>query len=109
MNNQTRNHLHLIRQRIQSLLVMREHDEAFQGGLNLAISAIEWTIDAVGGDHIGGTTPKDAIDGIEGALAELQLRLETHGEAWIDDPVHSARLAMAAHLLEQACLLLSRD
>lgn len=109
MNNHIRNDLPLIRQRIESLLLMREHDEAFQAGLTVAVGAIEWTIDAVGGDRIGGTPPKDAIHCIEGALTELLVRLEKHGDAWIDEPAQGARLSITAHLLEQACLLLTRD
>lgn len=107
MNDPIRNDLHLIRQRIEHLHTLREHDEAFLEGLNFAVSGIEQAVSAVGGDIIGNTHPADAIDGIENSLAELHVRLETRSEAWKDDPFQGARLAMAEHLLAQACMLLA--
>ena len=107
MNDPIRNDLHLIRQRIEYLHTMREHDKTFQEGLNFAVSGIEQALGAVGGDPIGNTHLADAIDGIENSLAELHIRLETNSEAWKDDPFQGARLAMAEHLLAQACMLLA--
>ena len=97
----------LLRQRIESLYAAYPDDEAFQDGLNFAVSGIEQALGAAGGEHDAAIHAGDSIDGIESSLAEMHIRLEARGDEENDDPVQQARLAMINHLLEQACALLA--
>jgi hypothetical protein len=104
-----RNDLHLLRRRVEALYNTRPDDEHFQDGLNFAVSGLEQAMDALGEVPDVAPHPDDTVNDIENALAELHIRLDTRHEASNDDPVMRARLAMAHHLLAQACTLLADD
>lgn len=110
MHDAIRNDLHLLQQRIESLYDARpEDDEDYQNGLNFAVSGIEQAIGAVGGGRERWPSAGTSLEGIASAQSELHARLATRDASTDTTSATRQRLAMASHLLAQACALLAGD
>ncbi len=104
------NDLHLLQQRIESLYDARpEDDEDYQNGLNFAVSGIEQARGAVGGGRERWSSAGTSLEGIASAQAELHARLATRDASTDTTSATRQRLALANHLLVQACALLAGD
>ncbi len=100
----------LLRQRIESLYDARpEGEEDFQNGLNFAVSGIEQAIGAVGGGRTRWPDAGSSLDGVHRSVARLHVLLEARDVAADARTATRLRVALAHHLLEQACALLAND